>query len=237
MENKKELPRILVIDDEHEFLELLQVILENQGFDVVTTTDPLAGLRLAYQARPDLILLDVMMPDVDGFEVCRRLRDITEVPIIFVTAKSALEDIVHGLSLGADDYVIKPFAQAELISRIRANLRTESEATKPSGDVLFPAESMILDCGRRELTIGSRKVYLRPKEFEVLRLLVHHAGKVLSTDAILLQVWGAARLGEVHLVKQYVYRLRYKIESDPDAPRYIKTARNYGYYFDAEDLL
>ncbi len=229
--------RILVVDDSSDVLAVLQAMLTAEGFDVVVAQDALAGLRSAYQDHPDAILLDVMMPDIDGFEACRRLREMTDVPIIFVTAKGAIEDIVHGLSLGADDYVVKPFERSELLSRLAACLRRAGERTDEGGDYLFPAESVVLDCDRHELVIGNRIVYLTPKEFEVLRLLVRHAGKVLSIDAILTRVWGPDWIGEPDLVKQYVYRLRQKIESDPGKPRYLHTVRGGGYYFDVDDLV
>lgn len=229
--------RILVVDDHADVLRVLEAMLTAEGFEVVTAQDALSALRAAYQEHPDAILLDVMMPDMDGFEACRRLREMTDVPIIFVTAKGAIEDIVQGLSLGADDYVVKPFERSELLSRLAACLRRAGERTDDGGDYLFPAESVVLDCDRHELVIGNRTVYLTPKEFEVLRLLVRHAGKVLSTDAILTRVWGPDWIGEPDLVKQYVYRLRRKIESDPGTPRYLHTVRGGGYYFDAEDLL
>ena len=229
--------RILVVDDSTDVLAVLQAMLTAEGFDVVVAQDALSGLRSAYQDHPDAILLDVMMPNIDGFEACRRLREMTDVPIIFVTAKGAIEDIVHGLSLGADDYVVKPFERSELLSRLGVCLRRAGERTDEGGDYLFPAESVVLDCDRHELVIGNRTVYLTPKEFEVLRLLIRHAGKVLSTDAILTRVWGPDWIGEPDLVKQYVYRLRRKIESDPGTPRFLHTVRGGGYYFDTDDLL
>jgi len=229
--------RILVVDDQPDILAVLQAMLTAEGFDVVAAQDALSGLRAAYQAHPDAILLDVMMPDVDGFEACRRLREMTDVPIIFVTAKGTIEDVVQGLSLGADDYVVKPFDRSELISRLTACLRRAGERVEEESDFLFPASSIMLDCDRHELVTGNRTVYLTPKEFEVLRLLIRHAGKVLSTDAILTRVWGPEWIGEPDLVKQYVYRLRRKIEPDDSSPQYIHTVRGGGYYFDAEDLL
>lgn len=228
--------RVLVIDDQAGVLELLRAILVDAGFDVVVAQDALSGLRTAYQAHPDAILLDVMMPKVDGFEACRRLREMTDVPIIFVTAKGTIEDVVRGFSLGADDYVVKPFDGTELVSRLMACLRRGSERTEDA-DILFPTVSIMLDCGRHELVVGDRTVYLTPKEFEVLRLLIRHTGKVLSTDAILSQAWGTEWIGEPDLVKQYIYRLRRKIELDPKSPRYLHTVRGSGYYFDASDLL
>jgi two-component system response regulator RegX3 len=229
--------RILVVDDQTDVLKVLEAMLTAEGFEVVVARDALSALRAAYQEHPDAILLDVMMPDMDGFEACRRLREMTDVPIIFVTAKGAIEDIVQGLSLGADDYVVKPFERSELISRLAACLRRVGERTDEGGDYLFPAEAVVLDCDRHELVIGNRTVYLTPKEFEVLRLLIRHVGKVLSTDAILTRVWGPDWIGEPDLVKQYVYRLRQKIEPDPGSPRYLHTVRGGGYYFDSDELV
>lgn len=224
--------RVLIIDDDANVLTMLRIILTGKGFDVVEAQDAISGLRSAYQAHPDAILLDVMMPEIDGFEACRRLREMTDVPIIFVTAKGTIEDIVHGLSLGADDYLIKPFDPAELTSRLVTCLRRGTEQADDAGNLPYPTASVALDYDRHEMLIGNRTVYLTPQEFEVLRLLIHHAGKVLSIDTILAQVWGPAWVGEQDLVKQYMYRLRQKIEMDPGSPQYIHTVRGEGYYFD-----
>jgi DNA-binding response OmpR family regulator len=200
--------------------------------------DALSGLRAAYQTHPDAILLDVMMPNMDGFEACRRLREMTDVPVIFVTGKATnMDDVVKGFSLGADDYITKPFNRSELVSRLNARLRRAGDREENDLEYISPAASIILNCSRHELVIGSRSVYLGPKEFQVIRLLIRHAGKVLSRDAILAQVWGPERVGEPDLVKQYIYRLRQKIELDPDIPRYIHSVRGEGYYFDVSDHL
>ncbi|HEY73001.1 MAG: DNA-binding response regulator [Chloroflexi bacterium] len=228
---------VLAVDDQPGQLEILRLMLDAEGFDTVVAQDGLSGLRIAYQAQPDAILLDVMMPNMDGFEVCRRLREMTEVPIIFLTAKGTLEDIVKGLSLGADDYLVKPFDRSELVGRLMACLRRAKEQTDKAGDLIFATDSIMLDCGRHELVIGKKVVYLTPKEFEVLRLLIRHVGKVLNTNAILTRVWGAERVGEPDLVKQCIYRLRQKIEPDPKSPRYLNTVWGEGYYFDTGDFL
>ena len=138
--------RVLVIDDQSEALEMLRIVLTIEGFDVVLAADALSGLRAAYQTRPDAILLDVMMPEVDGFEACRRLREMTDVPIIFVTAKGTIEDIVRGLSLGADDYMVKPYRRSELVSRLMACMRRAGESNNETGDYLFPFS--VLFCPR-----------------------------------------------------------------------------------------
>ncbi len=228
---------VLAIDDDAGQLEILRHMLSAEGFDTIVARDGLSGLRTAYQSQPDAILLDVMMPNMGGFEVCRRLREMTEVPIIFLTAKGTLEDIVKGLSLGADDYLVKPFDRSELIGRLMACLRRAKERTDTESDLIFATDSIMLDCGRHELVIGKRVVYLTPKEFEVLRLLIRHVGKVLSTNAILSRVWGAESVGEPDLVKQCIYRLRQKIEADPKSPRYLHTVWGEGYYFDTGEFL
>ena len=156
---------VLVIDDDASLLTMLRIMLTEKGFDVVAAQDALTGLRSAYETRPDAFLLDVMMPEMDGFEACRRLREFTDVPIIFVTAKGTIEDIVHGLSLGADDYLVKPFNHAELASRLMTCLRRGTKQTESESNSLSPTASMTLDCDRHEMLIGNRTVYLTPKEF------------------------------------------------------------------------
>jgi two-component system response regulator RegX3 len=207
-------------------------VLVQEGFEVVVAHDALSGLRATYQSHPDAIILDVMMPDMDGFEACRRIREMTDVPILLVTGKAtASDDIVHGFSVGADDYLVKPFSPSELISRLLARLHRSSKAQSSESEYLSPDASVILNSDRHELIIEGRTIYLPPKEFQVLRLLLRHPGQVLGLNAILSQVWGAERIGETDLVKQYIYRLRKKIEPDPSSPRYIHSVRGEGYYF------
>jgi DNA-binding response OmpR family regulator len=159
----------------------------------------------------------------------------TNVPVIFLTAKDSAEDKIQGLSLGADDYIVKPFNFAELKYRLMSCLRRAENQKEKKTEIIFPTDSVMLDCDRHELVVKNRTIYLTPKEFEVLRLLVRYAGKVITTDAILLNVWGSERIGEPDLVKQYIYRLRQKIEKDKSAPAYIHTIWGSGYYFDVEN--
>jgi DNA-binding response OmpR family regulator len=225
--------RILVIDDNAEMLELLEVLLGDEGFEVVIARDPASGLRAVYQSHPDAVLLDVMMPEMDGYEVCRRIRELSAVPILLFTGKATdAEDVVRGFSVGADDYIIKPFRPSELISRLYARLRGSNEARASGHTYLSPDASIMLNVDRRELVIRGQSIYLPPKEFKLLQLLVRHPGQVFSANAILAQVWGTERIGESDLVKQCVYRLRKKVEPDPTTPKYIHAVRGEGYYFE-----
>mgnify|MGYP006305775337 CR=1 FL=1 len=226
---------VLVIDDEKDALKMLHILLDGEGYDVVLANGAEPGLHSAYRTHPDVILLDVMMPGMDGFEVCRRLREMTAAPIIFVTAKGTIENIVQGFSAGGDDYIVKPYDFSELLCRLQVALRRGNDRDDITPDVLFSDNSVVLHLDRHELEINGRVVHLTPKEFEVLRLLIRHAGKVLSHDAILAQIWGFERMGDLDLIKQYIYRLRQKIEKDPESPTYIHTVWGEGYYFDLKN--
>ncbi|MGC9523733.1 MAG: response regulator transcription factor [Anaerolineae bacterium] len=228
--------QILVIEDEADVRSMLRLMLIEHGFSVLTASDALTGLRLAYQHRPDAIILDVMMPGMDGFEACRRLREMTDTPILLLTGqRTSTEDIVKGLALGADEYMTKPFKMSELMGRLRVCLRRSSACSDHGSQYLFPAPGVVLDCGRHELTIQGRVVSLSPSEFEVFQVLVRHAGHILSHNAILAQAWGPERIGDGDLIKQYIYQLRQKIEPDPTEPRYIHTVRGEGYYFEGTE--
>ena len=228
--------QILVIEDDYSIREMLVRMLGRHGFGVTTAPDAMHGLREAFRMHPDAIILDVMMPHMDGFEACKRLREMTDTPILFLTGQATkTDDVVKGLNLGADEYMTKPFRIEELISRLSVCLRRSAGRSEDGGDVISPAPSIYLDCTRHELTLGDRSLYLPPKEFEVLRLLMRHAGRVLTLDAILSQVWGPERLGETNLVKQYIYQLRRRIEPDPKEPLYLHSVRGGGYYFYAGD--
>lgn len=226
-------PCILAIDDEPEMLSLFEALLIRRGFDVIVAADGQSGLRAAYQTRPEAILLDLMMPKMDGFAVCRQLRQVTDAPILFVTALSDLSQLTKGFALGADDYVVKPFRPAELVSRLRACLRRPALADGKEAKMLFAGDSVMLDCNRQTMIIGGGNIELTPREFEIVKLLVRHAGTVLSRDAILTRVWGPDRIGDPDLVKHYIYQLRQKIEPDPDSPQYLHSIRSRGYYFAA----
>lgn len=224
--------RVLVIEDDNNIRTMLELMLTRAGYEVLCAPDALKGLREAYRARPDAIILDIMLPDMDGFEACQRLREMTDTPILFLTgAATATGDIVKGLQLGADEYMTKPFSFEELGARLSVCLRQHREVDAADVDCLCPHPSVYLDCERHELVLDGQVCYLPPKEFEVLRLLVRHANRVLSQDAILAHVWGPERIGELALVKQYIYQLRKKIEPDSRVPTYIHSVRGGGYYF------
>lgn len=224
-------PRLLIIDDELKSLEILALRLRQDGFEVETAGSGQEGLRLAYQTQPDGVILDRIMPGVDGLEVCRRLRSMTDVVIVFITVKASPDDIVQGLQAGADDYVVKPYNYKELCARLEACLRRRGDAHKLPPVRLANGEALLLADPSRRLVFlnGERSVQLTPKEFELLEFLVRNRGRVMSAQAILVNVWGPGYEGEEALVKQFIYRLRSKLELDPSNPEYIVTIRGSGY--------
>ena len=225
--------RILAIDDDADFLNIVERMLTRQGYEVIKAMSGAEGLRIAYSAHPHAILLDIMMPSYDGFEVCRRLREMTDTCIIFITAKGRTEDIVRGLSLGADDYITKPFRMEELVSRLSACLRRTSGVQASRVPVpLSDGDNLILDKSRRQVVVRGDSVRLTAKEFELLEYLIQHAGRVLTKEAILAHIWGSQYIGDADLLKQFIYRLRRKLEEDPREPRYIQTVRGVGYCFE-----
>lgn len=228
--------RILVIDDDLMLSHLLAMLLESDGYEVVTASSGEAGLQVVEEFSPDGIVLDVKMPDIDGFEVCTRLREQSEAAIIFASVKGSPEDIVYGLNVGGDDYVVKPYTYQELSSRLMACLARRREGSAPSiletsGEVM-----LVADPDRRIVFINEKEVQLTPTEFEVLSYLMKNEGKVLSQEAILANAWGPEYIGDQSLVKQFVYRLRTKLEPEPSKPNYILTIRGSGYVFEGGEV-
>jgi two-component system KDP operon response regulator KdpE len=223
--------RILVVDDEERIIRFIRLNLEQDGFQVeeaFTGKDAMNSLR---ETLPDLILLDVMLPDIDGFEVLRMIRENHDVPIIMLTAKTEEDDRVRGLELGADDYVTKPFSPRELVSRVRAVLR-RAEAHRPGSDGIIEVDRRLkLDFDRREVWVDGELVKLRPTEYRLLYHLVQNAGWVVTHDQILAKVWGYEYRDEPHYVRLYINYLRQKLEEDPSNPSYILTERGVGYRF------
>ncbi|MCW5877759.1 MAG: response regulator transcription factor [Anaerolineales bacterium] len=221
--------RILVVDDEERIVRFIRLNLEQDGFQVVEANTGRQALDKLRQSLPDLMLLDVMLPDLDGFEVLRMVRENHDVPIIMLTAKTEEDDRVRGLELGADDYVTKPFSPRELVSRVRAVLR-RTEGREAQG-VIQVDQRLKIDFDRREVWLEGKLVKLRPTEYRLLYHLVQNAGWVVTHDQILAKVWGYEYRDEPHYVRLYVNYLREKLEEDPANPKYILTERGVGYRF------
>ena len=223
--------RVLIIDDDPALVRVLQVGLETEGYEVISATSGAGGLQQAYSTRPDLIILDIMMPRMNGWEVCCRLREVCDVPIIMLTAKVGEKNVMKGLELGADDYITKPFSTGELRARIQALLRRASLPSSSREPPVFTNGDLVLDFARRKVTVRGKEVDLTLKEFRLLSCLVRNRGQVLPHRTILTQVWGPAYANELDYVKLYVRYLRRKIEEDPSNPQYIRTEWGVGYYF------
>jgi DNA-binding response OmpR family regulator len=222
--------RILVVDDEERMVRFIRMNLEHDGYQVM---EALNGKQAIDKLRdtPDLILLDVMMPDIDGFEVLEAVRQVSTVPVIMLTAKGEEDDRVRGLELGADDYVTKPFSPRELVSRVKAVLRRTEGATGSMHGLIEVDERLRIDFDRREIWLEGKLVKLRPTEYRLLYHLVQNAGWVVSHDQLLQKVWGYEYRDEPHYVRLYINYLRQKLEKDPSDPRYILTERGVGYRF------
>ena len=223
--------RILVVEDEQRMARFIRLNLEHDGFRVTEAYDGTQALDKLRIAMPDLVLLDVMLPDFDGFEVLKTIRGISTVPVIMVTAKSEEEERIHGLELGADDYVTKPFSPRELVSRVKAVLRRTEITSESTHGTIEVDESLRLDFDRHEIWVDGKLINLRPTEYRLLYYLVQNAGWVVSHDQILTNVWGYEYREQPHYVRLYINYLRQKIEKDPANPKYILTERGIGYRF------
>jgi DNA-binding response OmpR family regulator len=223
--------RVLVVDDEPRMRRFVRMNLDLEGYEVVEADNGLTALNKVRDTLPDLVLLDVMMPDMDGFETLEHIREVSSVPVIMLTVKGDEEDRVRGLDLGADDYVSKPFSPRELLSRIRAVLR-RVEPSKPSaGEPLVIDEDLAIDFPRREVIARGEHVKLRPTEYRLLSHLVENAGWIVPQETLLAKVWGPEYRDDNQLLRLYITYLRKKIEPDPATPRYILTERGVGYRF------
>jgi len=221
--------RILVVDDEVQIVRVLRGYLEKAGFAVLTANDGREGLRLARQERPDLVILDLMLPGMDGLDVCRALRKDSELPIIMLTARVEETDRLIGLELGADDYVTKPFSPREVVARVRAVLRrTRPDAPRAQDEVLHLGE-LHLDTARRMLAAGQRQVELTPSEFEILRVMLSSPGRVFSRAQLLEAAQGVTYEGYERTIDTHIKNLRQKIEEHPRRPRYLLTVHGVGY--------
>jgi two-component system, OmpR family, KDP operon response regulator KdpE len=222
---------VLVVDDEPRMVNFIRLNLELEGMRVATATNGREAVEAARDDMPDLILMDVMMPTMDGFEALRRLRQFSPVPVLMLTAKDDEEDRVKGLELGADDYIGKPFSQRELVSRIRAVLRRHYTAPPVPQTTVVVDDRLTIDFARREVLVNGERVNLRPTEYRLLYHLVQNAGYVQTHEMLLTKVWGPEYRDESHYLRLYVTYLRQKIEADPANPKYILTERGVGYRF------
>ncbi len=222
---------ILVVDDEKNIVDFVTMNLELEGFQVIRASSGLEALERVRQDLPNLVLLDVMMPGLDGFETLRMLREISNAPVIMLTVRSDEQDVVRGLELGADDYITKPFSVRELVSRIRAVLRRASMLPGSDRSILKIDDYLSVDYNRREVIVGGKRVKLRPTEFRLLYHLIENAGWIVPYEMLLSRVWGYEYRDEIHYLRLYITYLRKKIEPDPANPRYILTERGTGYMF------
>ena len=225
------MPKIMVVEDEPSLVDALEYGLSVEGFGVVTVGDGEEALAVFERERPDVVLLDLMLPHLSGTEVCKRVRAHSDVPIIMVSAKDAEIDKVLGLELGADDYVTKPFSMRELVARVRAVLRRRTDEHHEPGGPL-EAAGVRVDPDRYEVSVrGERLPELPPKEFALLELLVRNAGRVLTRDILIDRIWGPDYVGDTKTLDVHVKRLRGRLEVDPHDPRLIHTVRGIGYKF------
>jgi two-component system KDP operon response regulator KdpE len=225
------LPRILVVDDEAAIQRFLRTVLDTGEFSLHQAENGHAALAAAAAVKPDIILLDLGLPDLDGVEVIRRIREWSQVPIIVLSVREREDDKVQALDAGADDYLAKPFGVAELLARIRVALRRSlREAPEP----VFRVGELEVDLPHRRVSVAGEEVQLTPTEYELLRLLVTHAGKVLTHSQILKQIWGVAYLEQPHVLRVNISNLRHKIETDPSRPRHILTEPGVGYRLKSE---
>lgn len=225
--------RILVVDDDAPSIKMISFLLREEGYEVISTDNGSAALELIDREAPNLVILDVMMPHLDGFEVCRRIRQKQDVPIIFLSAKGEIVDKVTGLELGADDYLAKPFEPAELLARVKAVTRRAEAVAGEDAQALLTVGDLSLDpLTNRAIFADGRTINLTPIEFRLLHCLMRNAGRILSNDLLMTTVWGYDYEGYSNQIAVYIRRLRMKIEEDPNHPKLLITARGLGYKFE-----
>jgi two-component system KDP operon response regulator KdpE len=223
--------RILVVDDEARMIDFIRMNLELEGAKILSARNGLEALDQVRKHNPDLILLDIMMPQLDGYETLRMLREFSSIPVIMLTAKGEEEDIVQGLELGADDYIPKPFGVRELISRVKAVLRRVQSSTEHGQALLKVDERLTIDFNNHEVIVEGNPIKLRPTEYRMLYHLIENVGWTVPHEQLLAKVWGYEYRDETHYVRLYINYLREKIEKDPANPKYILTERGIGYRF------
>jgi len=223
--------RVLVVDDEANLRHTLGYALRQEGYEVLTAENGEDGLETFRSAKPELVILDVMLPRIDGFEVCRRIRRESDVPILMLTARDTELDKVVGLEIGADDYLAKPFSMRELVARVRAMLRRARRVTEPEVTDVIELGGLQLDVPKHRVSADGVDIGLKPREFDLLSLLMSHPGQVFNRDQILAQVWGFDYAGDSRTVDTHVKTLREKLGDDADRPRWVETVRGVGYRF------
>ena len=224
--------KILIVEDEDSVLDPLELLLSKEGFSIETARNGREGLDKFSKVSPDLVLLDIMLPEVSGTEVCRQIRAKSNVPIIMLTAKDTEVDKVVGLELGADDYIVKPYSKAELVARIKAVLRRGAGEHSTGDGGVITAGPVTIDVDRHAVSIAGESISLPLKEFELLEFLVRNSGRVLTRTQLIDRVWGSDYFGDTKTLDVHVKRLRAKIEKDPANPVYIQTIRGLGYKFE-----
>ncbi len=228
-----DLQTILVIDDDRRLTTALELYLSNHGYRIVCAYDGREGLSALHEHAPDLVVLDVMMPEMDGWEACQRIREVSNVPIVMLTARGNESDRITGLRLGADDYVAKPFSMRELEARAEAVLRRSRLQQPKETTQLYADDTLVIDGDKWEVRLDGALVGLTPTELRVLFYLVSHSDRVVTHEELLEHVWGSEYVGETDYPKLFVWRIRQKIEKDPTRPRYITTVRGIGYCFNS----
>lgn len=221
---------VLVIDDDATLLGLLAQHLSRAAYHVITAVSGNAGLQMFYDHDPDLVILDIMMPKMNGWEVCEHIRRTSDIPIIMLTAKGGEQDRLRGFRQGVDDYVVKPFSSAELVARVDAILARSRRALPEAHPAPIVRGDLIIDLSERRVTCGSQPVHLTPTEFRLLAALAEQPGHTLSPKELLVRVWGSEYGDDVENVKRYIHYLRQKLEADVNHPRLILTERGFGYY-------
>lgn len=226
--------KVLIVDDEKNIVDIIAFNLKKEGYQVITAADGEEGVEKTFSENPDLILLDIMMPKMDGYEACRKIREKKHTPIIMLTARAEEVDKVLGLEMGADDYVTKPFGVRELMARVKANLRKVAalQETNHTDENAVKYGNLLLHLERYEVKKDGQVIDLTLREFELLKFLAQQKGQVFSRETLLEKVWGYEYFGDVRTVDVTVRRLREKIEDNPSKPTYILTKRGVGYYFD-----
>jgi two-component system KDP operon response regulator KdpE len=222
---------VLIVDDEPRLVDVVRITLEIDGYRVITAANGLEACERLKSDLPDLVVLDVMMPEMDGFETLQRIRAVSSVPVLMLTVRSEEADRIRGLEIGADDYLAKPFSSRELQSRVKALLRRTFTPAPPRKTRIVVDEDLTIDFGSREVWVRGAKVTLRPTEYRLLYHLVNNAGRLMTHEALLAKVWGPEYRDESHYLRLYITYLRQKLERNPQQPKYILTERGMGYRF------